>query len=307
MSTQETRLAEIAEAIRTKENSSAPIPAKEFASRILALENSSVPEGLRTISLTAESAEGGVVSGGGLVSEGMTVTVNAEPGNAYNFNGWQENGQTVSESEAYTFTVTGDRALEAVFEEVPQGRLPKGYIEVEYIHSDSNCWINTGIKFDLGLDKLEMELNPGERVSTNEVIIGSTTQSAPRCLLYRYSSTTLKRIWAKGATASTNLSITGERATLSISDGTLKYGETTIATISVSMTTAGYVSLLMDAGFSSSIQADVYSCKMWEGDVLARDFVPCINPDGAVGLYDLVEDVFYANAGTSTFTAGPKV
>ena len=45
VSTQETRLREIADAIRVKEGSTEPIPANAFASRILALEMNRLPEG----------------------------------------------------------------------------------------------------------------------------------------------------------------------------------------------------------------------------------------------------------------------
>lgn len=37
------------------------------------------------------------------------------------------------------------------------------------------------------------------------------------------------------------------------------------------------------------------------------DFVPCIDPGGSVGLYDLIEEKFYGNAGTGEFIAGPEV
>lgn len=36
--------------------------------------------------------------------------------------------------------------------------------------------------------------------------------------------------------------------------------------------------------------------------------MPCIRKnDGAVGLYDFVEGVFYHNEGTGTFVAGPEI
>lgn len=37
---------------------------------------------------------------------------------------------------------------------------------------------------------------------------------------------------------------------------------------------------------------------------LVGDFVPCINPDGAVGMYDMVTNAFFGNAGSGVFTAG---
>lgn len=41
--------------------------------------------------------------------------------------------------------------------------------------------------------------------------------------------------------------------------------------------------------------------QIYDNDVLVRDFIPCINASGSVGLYDLVSKAFYANAGSGTF------
>ena len=46
----------------------------------------------------------------------------------------------------------------------------------------------------------------------------------------------------------------------------------------------------------------LYSCQIYDNGTPVRDFVPCINPSGDVGLYDLVGQQFYGNAGTGTFT-----
>ena len=45
----------------------------------------------------------------------------------------------------------------------------------------------------------------------------------------------------------------------------------------------------------------LYSFKIYEGEALMRDFVPCARSNGAVGLYDLVEGKFYGNAGSGAF------
>ena len=95
---------------------------------------SRLPEGTHTINLQASDPEGGTVVGGGVASDGMTVTVNAEVENGYEFKGWQEDGETVNESKSYTFTVNGDRVLSAVFEVKPS-RLPEGYQELAGIGS----------------------------------------------------------------------------------------------------------------------------------------------------------------------------
>lgn len=49
--------------------------------------------------------------------------------------------------------------------------------------------------------------------------------------------------------------------------------------------------------------AKLYSCKIWDNDVLVRDFVPCYRKsDNEIWLYDMTNKVFYSNAGTGTFT-----
>ena len=42
-------------------------------------------------------------------------------------------------------------------------------------------------------------------------------------------------------------------------------------------------------------------------NVLVRDFTPCKNPSGEVGLYDYVTKQFYGNAGSGTFIPGEEV
>lgn len=49
----------------------------------------------------------------------------------------------------------------------------------------------------------------------------------------------------------------------------------------------------------------IHSCKIYNGATLVRDLVPVRrNFDGELGFYDSVNDYFYTNQGTGTFTAG---
>ena len=50
-----------------------------------------------------------------------------------------------------------------------------------------------------------------------------------------------------------------------------------------------------------------YSSKIYDNGVLIRDYIPCQTTTGEIGLWDDVNSVFYGNAGTGTFTAGPVV
>ena len=69
-----------------------------------------------TISVSANPAEGGTVTGGGSYQQGQTCTVHATPATGYNFVRWTENGASVSTNPNYSFTVTGNRTLVAQFE-----------------------------------------------------------------------------------------------------------------------------------------------------------------------------------------------
>lgn len=53
-------------------------------------------------------------------------------------------------------------------------------------------------------------------------------------------------------------------------------------------------------------KAKLYSCKLYENNILVRDFIPVSNLYGDVGLFDLVEYKFYGNSGTGSFVAGPE-
>ena len=43
---------------------------------------------------------------------------------------------------------------------------------------------------------------------------------------------------------------------------------------------------------------------MYDNGTLIRDFIPCKNASGVIGLWDDVNGVFYQNAGSGTFDAG---
>ena len=72
-----------------------------------------------TITVTANPAQGGMVSGGGVFDYGTECTVTAAPAVGFAFTDWKENGETVSIELSYTFMVTGDRNLVANFTDSP--------------------------------------------------------------------------------------------------------------------------------------------------------------------------------------------
>lgn len=92
---------------------------------------------------------------------------------------------------------------------------------------------------------------------------------------------------------------------VTINDNTVYNG-----TISGEINT-GYNMTLFAANWEGTVKyfanTKIRSCKILENGTLVRDYVPCTNSSGTVGLYDLVNSEFYTNAGTGTFTAGSTV
>jgi exo-beta-1,3-glucanase (GH17 family) len=67
------------------------------------------------ITLSASPAAGGTVSGGGSFAAGSSRTVTATAASGYTFANWTENGNVVSTSASYTFTLNANRSLVANF------------------------------------------------------------------------------------------------------------------------------------------------------------------------------------------------
>ena len=68
-----------------------------------------------TISVSANPANGGTVSGGGTFSQGQSCTVMVAPASNYTFINWTESDIVVSNQVSYQFTVNGNRTLVANF------------------------------------------------------------------------------------------------------------------------------------------------------------------------------------------------
>ena len=69
-----------------------------------------------TITANASPSNGGTVTGAGQYESGEQCTLVADANEGYNFVKWTESGSQVSTNDHYTFTVTGNRSLVAVFQ-----------------------------------------------------------------------------------------------------------------------------------------------------------------------------------------------
>lgn len=73
-----------------------------------------------TVTTAVDPAGSGTVAGAGTYDDGTSVTVAATPSSGYKFIAWNVDGVEVSTSASYTFTVSGNTTITAVFAVIPQ-------------------------------------------------------------------------------------------------------------------------------------------------------------------------------------------
>lgn len=263
-----------------------------------------------TVTLSVNPSDGGTVSGGGQYSDGQTVTVTATNADGYSFVAWRENGQTVSGNSNYVFSVSGNRELVAVFAE--NQILPDGYTRLEYIQFGNACGIDTMFKPNAGTTRLVMDFECVEEILSSSTFFSETSTTVSGSnrwfslfalssseLCYRHNSNSY-------GTLTTNLL---QRMTLDYNcpDGTISAGGTTGTIIKGTYTLSH--SLFFGSPYSSDKIASyrIYSSQIYTNENKVRDFVPCKNPSGVVGLYDIIGKSFYKNSLSGTLTAGPEI
>ena len=190
----------------------------------------------------------------------------------------------------------------------PGSRLPSGYTELAYIQSSGTQYINTGFKQNQN-SRVVMHVKPVS-ITANAWAFGGRNANGNngKGVFFSYSERLWNAVYYEGNT-SVGKSFSGISST---ADLNIDYDKNTctINGVSVNFTAKTFKSdfnitlLACNTGgtVAGHLSAKLYSCQIYDNDVLVRDFVPCINASGEVGLYDLVGKQFYGNAGTGVFT-----
>lgn len=189
---------------------------------------------------------------------------------------------------------------------VEQSQLPEGYTRLEYIKSSGTQYINTGIKASKNL-KVEANMNV-IAASGWIMILGDYTSGSyfswwrKDTTMYAYYGSNNKTL--AGQTGKREYVANNTNNIWSIDNGTV-----TIPANSGDFSKDGdnlYLFSVNNGGNYSNATMELYSCQIYNGNSLVRDFIPCKNPSGTIGLYDIVNGIFYQNAGTGDFIAGDE-
>lgn len=206
----------------------------------------------------------------------------------------------------------GKEVVETIVEETvevpnPNIRLPEGYTEVEYIESRGTQYIDTGFKAN-GNTRVVMVAQFAAAPTANEVLFGARTSATSQNYTLMYLSSGVLRSdynteYSQEWAGATSVSVDKNKETTTVNGVSKSY---TNATFQCEYNL--YLLCLNNAGTARwYANAKVYTCQVYDNGILIRDFVPCVNSSGAIGLYDIVNGVFYGNSGSGVFVAGDEV
>ena len=179
----------------------------------------------------------------------------------------------------------------------PATLLPAGFTKLAYIQSSGTQYIDTGIvpRYNTRVDA-DCDITYG----TGWIMIlgsydykGYFSWWANAAQIYAYYGSQNKS--GNGAIGKQTMIANGSKWSASANSFVFS-DESFIAPSTM------YLFSVHNGGNYANASMKLYACQIYDDGTLVRDFVPCINASGEVGLYDLVGQQFYGNVGTGTFT-----
>ena len=192
-----------------------------------------------------------------------------------------------------------------------QAELPSIYQQVDYIESTGGQYIDTGFK-------------PG--FNTKVIVdVEVSTAASGNCLLFgsrdAYGSRMFETGWNTSKEMSNDYGAYREftqtnysgRLLVERDKEKLKVNGTQVSAVSGASNFTAPVNMTIfcwnqTAGTIASGGFKMYSCKIYDNNVLIRDFIPCYKKaEGTIGMYDLIGETFYSNSGSGVFVKGQDV
>lgn len=182
------------------------------------------------------------------------------------------------------------------------------FTPVEYIESSGTQYIDTGFKpnQDTGIVMDIQPLNTGTfpyygaRNGTGEASFVMWNLELNQ-IRFDYDTTTNP----------VDVSSYTSRVLIDVNKNTAKYGDyttsTTYAPFSIDYTMCLLGNKDANGVDERQMSARLYSCKIYDNGVLARDYVPAKDADGVGCLFDKVSMQLVYSSGTSQFAAGPEI
>ena len=203
-----------------------------------------------------------------------------------------------------------------------QQLLPAEYQEVEYIENSGTQRIDTGL---IPTNSTSVDITyQALAIHGYSQYIAGARENASASVRYAINGSSSNKYWDVRFNGVTNTITEIERTTnkyrsnLQLNNGNGTWTLTDLTTntdytLSISGARVPAVSNLFLFGYlnldaNTHTNLRIFACKIYEAGVLVRDFVPCYRKaDNEAGMYDLVEDKFYTNAGTGSFSVASDI
>ena len=218
---------------------------------------------------------------------------------------YDENGNAYTQLDSTSPTETWLRkAYTVTFDD---DVLPSGYQRVEYIESTGTQYIDTGV-YPKSTTKVEFDYALPEY---NSGFNGWGSSGSQEAFMWGYDGTNIMAFVSNNWShynAPTNYK-DHNRHKLVLESGSQKIDGYEFATSTIGNTAVAGQNMYL---FATHVEWNntpeyytserVYLVKIYDGNKLVRNFVPCINKTtNKAGLYDTVNGVFYGNNGTGDF------
>ena len=180
--------------------------------------------------------------------------------------------------------------------------LPYGYLRLDWIQSSGTQYFDLGFKPSEST-RVVLDIEP--LATTTAPIFGArTTETSGAFVAWLMDVTTFRSDYGSAniqATVTSSL----DRLTIDKNKNVCAFGTSRVTNTAETFTTSVNMYLLCQntggTADTRKLSAKLYSCKVYDHEDLVRDLVPVKNDKDVVGLYDFVEEKFYANAGTGSF------
>lgn len=183
---------------------------------------------------------------------------------------------------------------EWIFQFVPGPTLPNGYTELEYIQSSGTQYINTGVSGSV-IKNIEIDFQFLKTVAS-----GTSNEAQMASIWIDTSAHIQTGINSNGFMGT-------DYMTYSQTSDVLARTQATGAPVGSPNYNLYLFAQNQEGSLYWPCTGRIYSCKISNVNGLIRNFIPCKNTSGVIGLYDTVNSQFYQNAGSGTFIAGPEI
>ena len=185
--------------------------------------------------------------------------------------------------------------------------LPAGYTQCEYLQLDGGQCVDTEIVCDQN-SKIEMTFTRED--SSSRYLFGAES-SGNTASFTGYQSGTSSGSWRFGAaygrpsvTVNVKHTFTMDKDGIVMDGSRYRYNGTIGTFTTPQSLVVGTVHNTSGAIGTTLHIGKIYGFKLWDGDELKAEYIPCKNPQGVYGFWDNVARKFRDSDGSSAFTGG---